>query len=67
MTLEDGMKAAEIGVRVIALIIGLIEKALRQDEKAIETLRRVDAVLSPSSPTAEAFERAARIAASKPE
>lgn len=52
--------------RIIASVIKLIDEAINGNDDAIDKLKRVEQILSPTSPTERAFERASDLAAGKP-
>lgn len=67
--MNDWTTAVEIakgGAQLIGIIIDLIHKALDGDDEAVTQLRRAEDILTPKSPTEEAFERVDAIADSKP-
>lgn len=64
--IQAGSDIATAGVGLIAKIVELIIAATKGDKEAFASLKRVDAILSPISPTEAAFARAGDIAAGKP-
>lgn len=54
------------GAKLLGIVIKLIDDALNGDDEAVAKLKRVEQILSPTSPTESAFKRAADIAAGKP-
>ena len=67
--MSDWTTAVEIakgGAQLIGVIVGLISDAIDGDGDAQERLKRVDQVLSPTSPTEAAFSRADDLASNKP-
>lgn len=63
--LGTGIAIAEAGAKLLGVIIDLIRRAMDGDDEALKNLKRVDEILSPSSPTERAFKRFDDIAASK--
>jgi len=69
MSTDTWKTALDIGsviARVIGAVIDLAKRAMAGDDQAEARLRRVDAILTPTSPTEEAFQRAEDAAAAKP-
>lgn len=64
--LQKAIEIGKIAARVLGAVVSLIKQAGDGDEDAIAELKRVDQVLTPTSPTESAFERADEIAAGKP-
>ncbi len=62
---STALSIAEGGAKLVSTIANLINDAVNGDEEAISKLRTVDQILSPESPTEQAFERADQIAESK--
>lgn len=63
---STALNIADKGAKLVTTIASLISDALNGDDEAINKLRTVDQILSPESPTEQAFERADQIAESKP-
>ena len=63
---SSAIEIAKGGTELVSVIVKLIRDALDGNEEAAAKLKRVDQVLTPRSPTEEAFDRAAEIAAGKP-
>jgi hypothetical protein len=60
------IEIAKAGAQLLGVVIKLIDDAMNGDDEAISKLKRVEQILSPTSPTESAFKRAADIAAGKP-
>lgn len=65
-TVTSAIAIAKGGAELLGVVVKLIDQAINGDGRALAKLKRVEQVLSPTSPTESAFARADDIAAGKP-
>lgn len=59
---SEVIEIAKAGATVVGWVVDLVKKAIEGDPAAHTKLRRVEAILSPVSPTESAFKRMDEIA-----